>query len=250
MILRAKGPVRARLGALIRSAAKWAVKPKSLFLNVYFTRAVVRHYCHGRGCEIGPGVNPQTDPSRTYYLDKYRTYGDCPILVDVVGDASALPFASESLDYLFSSHVLEHCPNTFGTIDEWTRALKPGGCLVLRLPHKERTFDRLRPRTPLSHHVEDYERNVGYDDQTHVSEFVERVLKQFEIDWLPEAKNADGSIDPAFLLRHGRVHHHVWTQNELIDVLRYLKLDVLFVMDRLLDRDDSFLVVCRKPREA
>lgn len=233
---------------LARNAARWVLKPKTLFLNANFTRTIVSRYCQGRGCEIGPGLNPQTDPKHTIYIDKYEKYGEHPIFIDVVGDASLLPIASASFDYVVSSHVLEHCPDTIRTVTEWLRVLKPGGILVLRLPHKERTFDRLRPLTPLSHHVEDYERQVGYDDQSHMEEFIEQVLRRFDMHWLSEASNADGSIDPKYILRHGHIHHHVWTQNEIIDLARFLKLEVLFVMDRILDREDSFLAVCRKPR--
>ncbi len=169
-----------------------------------------------------------------------------PILVDVVGDASNLPIRTGALDYLFSSHVLEHCPDTIATLNEWTRVLKLEGLLVLRLPHKERTFDKLRPVTPLSHHVDDFNNHVDYYDQTHMEEFLELAVKNFDFNWLPAATLPDASIDRDFILRHGHIHHHVWTQNEIVDLLRYLELEVLFVMDRLLDRQDSFLIVCRK----
>ncbi|OYV92745.1 MAG: hypothetical protein B7Z60_10190 [Ferrovum sp. 37-45-19] len=46
-------------------------------------------------------------------------------------------FASASMDFVFSSHVLEHIENTEKTLKEWWRLIKPGGYLVLYLPHKD-----------------------------------------------------------------------------------------------------------------
>lgn len=37
-------------------------------------------------------------------------------------------------DYVFASHVLEHCPNTFETLAEWSELLVPGGVLIIFVP--------------------------------------------------------------------------------------------------------------------
>ena len=44
-------------------------------------------------------------------------------------------FADESMDFVFSSHLLEHIENTQAALTEWWRVLKVGGYLVLYLPH-------------------------------------------------------------------------------------------------------------------
>lgn len=46
-------------------------------------------------------------------------------------------FGSQSLDFVFSSHLLEHIVDTKKTLKEWWRVIKPGGHLVLYLPHKD-----------------------------------------------------------------------------------------------------------------
>ena len=129
----------------VKNALKWLVYPKTLLLHSQFTRQIAAHYCTGRGCEIGPGLNPQAPPERTYFIDRYARYGDTPIAVDVVADAVALPFAAGSQDFLVSSHVLEHCPGTLAVLEEWKRVLRPGGTLLLRLPHRDRCFDKPTP---------------------------------------------------------------------------------------------------------
>lgn len=46
-------------------------------------------------------------------------------------------FASQSMDFVFSSHLLEHIVDTKLALKEWWRVLKVGGYLILYLPHKE-----------------------------------------------------------------------------------------------------------------
>ena len=43
----------------------------------------------------------------------------------------------DSLDYVFSSHCLEHIENWRETLREWIEKLKPGGILFLYLPHPD-----------------------------------------------------------------------------------------------------------------
>lgn len=233
--------------AALKQAARWAIRPKTLFLNVHFTRWVVRRYCRGRGCEIGPGVNPQTSRATTIYVDRFTHYNQTPIDTDVVADAAALPFGSKTLDYVFSSHVLEHCPDTIRVLNEWSRVLRPGGVLVLRLPHRDRTFDRNRALTPLAHHLEDFARGVGIDDTTHWKDFEENVVRVANSAWKDEVCRPDGTCDMGYLVRHGHIHYHVWTQNEIVDLLRHLGCTIRFVIDDTLDRADSFLVVASVP---
>jgi len=46
-------------------------------------------------------------------------------------------FASDTFDYVFSSHFLEHTKDPIALLREWFRVVRPGGNLVLYLPHKE-----------------------------------------------------------------------------------------------------------------
>jgi SAM-dependent methyltransferase len=47
--------------------------------------------------------------------------------VDVVGDAHALPFKSDSIDFAFGGAVMEHLANPTRAIDELYRVVRPGG---------------------------------------------------------------------------------------------------------------------------
>jgi Methyltransferase domain len=233
--------------------AKWVLFKKTVFLNAEFTRQVVKRYCLGKGLEIGPGSVPYTDPRHTILLDKYdEKYGEGgpAIRVDVTGDAACLPFSPSSFDYVFSSHVLVHMPNALGALREWLRPLKPGGLLVLRLPHGDRTFDEGRPLTTLQHHISDDENEVGYDDETHWAEWESAAGRHPEWVWLPKARRPDGTLDFDYIVGHGLIHYHVWTASEIADLLRHLGLRLLLLTDTMPDDEKSFLVVARVPATA
>jgi len=67
-----------------------------------------------------------------------------PILPHAIGidldypgyDGHRLPFADASQDAVFSSHCLEHIADYRQALAEWFRVLKPGGHLVIVVPHQ------------------------------------------------------------------------------------------------------------------
>lgn len=81
-----------------------------------------RVYCRGHGLDIGasqwpfPGAIPvQDDPEQNAYkLDD---------------------FPDHSLDYVFSSHCIEHLDRWQEALKLWIGKIKPGGVLFLYLPH-------------------------------------------------------------------------------------------------------------------
>lgn len=55
--------------------------------------------------------------------------------INIVGDASNLKwFQRNSINTIFSSHLLEHITFQEQTIKEWCRVLRPNGRLILYLP--------------------------------------------------------------------------------------------------------------------
>lgn len=86
-----------------------------------FIRHVAERYCRGRGADIGGGAWPFP--------------GAQVIDQKTGGDAYRLPFGDRELDYVFSSHCLEHVVYPQQALREWTRVLKHQGIIFLYLPH-------------------------------------------------------------------------------------------------------------------
>lgn len=87
-------------------------------------------YMSGKGVDIGWRGNGLVDPK--------------PVLPTSIGietdtpgyDGINLPFPDGSLDYVFSSHMLEHHPRPVEAIAAWHRALKVGGHIITIVPHQ------------------------------------------------------------------------------------------------------------------
>jgi SAM-dependent methyltransferase len=54
----------------------------------------------------------------------------------VQGDATGLPIASASVDFVYSNGVLHHIPDTAGAVREIHRILRPGGRCLVMLYHR------------------------------------------------------------------------------------------------------------------
>lgn len=77
---------------------------------------------------------------------QYIAYGNALTFID-----------DKSLDFVISSHCIEHLANPIGALLEWKRILSDNGLLILVIPDKERTFDHKRPVTTISHLIDDYQ---------------------------------------------------------------------------------------------
>jgi SAM-dependent methyltransferase len=217
-----------------------------------FIEMLVERHCVGNGLEIGPGKSPYGPRNRTKYLDKHTSNKDGTPNPDIIADASSIPVGNEEFDFLISSHCLEHVPNTLRTLKEWARVIRPGGTLFLVLPHGDRTLDRYRAKTTLEHHIHDLERlGEAKSDPSHFEEMkngwlmnpdpFEEQKKLYEKEWGAPVWDFD------FRVENDVLHYHVWTQSEMVDIIRYLGFDILYVADYLKERPDSFIVVSRKP---
>jgi len=191
----------------------------------------------GTGIEIGPGHVPFPVPSEVAvrYIDRWEP-GVNESLFPELGEAPGFPkpdivahldldrltcLANESQDFVIASHVLEHLANPIAMLAEFHRVLRDGGLLILLLPDRHKTFDRERAPTPLSHLVEEFERDVREVDDAHILDFLigtrgtlgdTRDIAVF----IPELMADE--------LEHNRqrsVHAHVWDVEEFSEVMEY-----------------------------
>lgn len=54
--------------------------------------------------------------------------------VDIVADATRLPFKDGSVDMIITESTLEHIPNSYQAMEKMTRVIKPGGYIYVSIP--------------------------------------------------------------------------------------------------------------------
>ncbi len=94
-----------------------------------FAIPFAQHVCKGIGVDVGcskaewafPGAI-MVDPS----INKFH--------------ATEFPEHATDLDYIFSSHCLEHIPDWVEVLNYWNTKLKRGGVMFLYLPHPSQEY--------------------------------------------------------------------------------------------------------------
>lgn len=82
------------------------------------------NYCQGKGLDIGYGGDPLLPD-----VDKWDFFN---------GDAQYLNgIPDQKYNFVYSSHCLEHMSNPYVSLLNWWRVLKPGGYLILYVPHRD-----------------------------------------------------------------------------------------------------------------
>ncbi|MGH7679093.1 MAG: methyltransferase domain-containing protein [Gemmatimonadaceae bacterium] len=95
-------------------------------------------FCRGYGVDLGFGGDPILDSSIRVDLPIPYTKVGPNKSVQLGGDSSNLKwFKNDSLDYVYSSHLLEDFLDTRTVLKEWLRVLTPGGHLVLFCPDEQ-----------------------------------------------------------------------------------------------------------------
>lgn len=135
--------------------------------------ALAHHWCRGEGIEIGAAAhNPFGLRTRNvglhepfYEQAQFEMCGEVAA-IDIGASAESIPLADASQDFVVSSHVVEHLPDTVRALIEWNRLLKPGGiCFIVHPLRTALAGDERRPLTTIAHYLEDHER--AHDRDTH-----------------------------------------------------------------------------------
>ena len=193
----------------------------------------------GEGIEIGPGHNPCPVPAEVTvrYLDRWEPDENRSLFPEL-GDVQTFPtphllanldldrlsaLADESQDFVIASHILEHLANPLAMLAELYRVLKPGGLLILLLPDRHRTFDCERAPTPLTHLVDEYQRDVREVDDAHIVDFIIGTMRAAGDDREVDVLIAQQGPEQIELNRRRSVHAHVWNMNEFEEVLAYAR---------------------------
>ena len=158
----------------------------------------------------------------------------------LIGEARHMgDIPADSYDAVLASHVLEHIADPLGALAEWQRVVRPGGHILLVVPHREGTFDRRREVTTVEHLRSDAERETGEEDLTHLEE----ILELHDMDRDPGAESRE--------LFEGRcrenastraMHHHVFDSRSVVEMCKAAGLGVLAIRPR---RPFHIVCLCR-----
>lgn len=125
-----------------------------------FAIPYAKHFCKGVGVDIGCNRQEWCYPGAHGVDLNFKDGND------------AYNFSYDNLDYVYSSHCLEHLPDWITALDYWTSKLKQGGILFLYLPHYNQEY--WRPWNNRKHlHVftpeiiTDYMKSRGYINVFH-----------------------------------------------------------------------------------
>ena len=119
-----------------------------------FAIPYAKHFCNGHGVDIGP-MKPEWAFPGAHLVDP------------ALNDYDALNFPYENLDYIFSSHCLEHLYDWVNVLDYWTSKLKSNGVLFLYLPDYSQEYwrpwnNRKHLNIFNSQIIKDYMQDNGY----------------------------------------------------------------------------------------
>ena len=164
-----------------------------------------------------------------------------------------LPFKDNTLDYVLTSHVIEHFFDPVKALRQWHRVIKPGGYIFIIAPHKDRTFDKSREVTPVAELLDRSTGRIRISDHPWPIDIP-------ALDKSGKAKfGPDYEVPPQMLLRRGARleegwqyeeddHHHwsVWRTNDFVDLVKTLRLNIVEVQDTDDKVGNGFTVVIRK----
>ena len=256
------------VGRAIRKVLAWGGKPGAPASQGMRGKAhedVIPGLLTSPGVEIGafktpiPGITP-------IHVDCFAEFADQPTLADYRGSATDLPFKDSSLNYVASSHLIEHVANPLAAFQEWHRVLRHGGVIYMIVPDRRLTFDRGRPLTSVDHMIDDYRNHTTQCDGTHIEDLV------FKANWaelFPGASEGNGAprreeLCAAYKERVAsgadiNMHFHTFQPANMVPLIECANdilpldgggIDLMRVETRFpSDRGDGFLVVAtiRKP---
>lgn len=176
-------------------ARGFAVEPRIPKPNAMSETAKYRHltarYCQGCGVDVasqGDRVVPwamsfDLPPAEfAIYCSNHPPKGP----IHLRGHATALPFDSGSLDFVYSSHLLEDYLDWEPVLKEWVRVLRPGGTLIILVPDKKLWNEAIAKGQPpnCSHKHESYAGELStYAERIGVTVVKDELTAQFEGDY-------------------------------------------------------------------
>lgn len=144
-----------------------------------FAIPYAKYYCSGIGYDIGC-MKPE-----------WAFPGSMPIDIAFNDGYDAMHLPKTNVDYIFSSHCLEHIPNWVDVLEYWYNILKPGGILFLYLPHYDQEYWR------------------PWNNKKHLNIFTREIIQ----DWMIHKKfinifYSDKDLNHSFMIVGEKINKH------------------------------------------
>ncbi|MEG4144891.1 methyltransferase domain-containing protein [Microcoleus sp. Pol12B5] len=210
-------------------------------------------YLKGEGIEVGALHAPLQVPDsvKVHYVDRMsvsdlrKQYPELATVnlveADIVDNGETLSsIADDSWDFAIANHMIEHCQNPIGALENFLRVIKPGGLVYMGVPDKRYTFDIDRPLTSLDHLIRDYKEGPEWSKLGHYEEYVRLV------DKTPEEQVA--ARMQLLLDIDYSIHFHVWTSETFPEMLAYCQqnLSSSFEIELFQENSGEMIMILRK----
>lgn len=125
-------------------------------------RFLTAPYCQGAGVDVASQGVPVVPWAISFDLPeaeflRYSNGNPPKGPIHLRGHADRLPFESNSLDFVYSSHLLEDFFDPKPYLSEWSRVLAVGGNLVILVPDKDLWAEAIRNgQSPNCSHQHEY----------------------------------------------------------------------------------------------
>ena len=138
----------------------------------------------------------------------------------ILGDVQAHDLGVETFDVIICWDVLEHLPQPVRALDRFVRAIRPGGVIVLALPHARSLKGLVTKATPHAFHVWFYRRILGQplagtEDRAPFPTFMRSAIVPDRIVQFAAAHQLDARL---VLLYEGGVQLRVRRKSRLADL--------------------------------
>lgn len=147
--------------------------------------------------------------------------------VDIVANGDDLPFKDETLDYVISSHVIEHFFDPVKTIKEWLRVVKKGGYIFIIAPTKKDLPTEKRPCTKLEEIIARHEGKMTKEEVNFEGGHGVSAVSQLQID-----------------REHG--HWSVWNLEDFLPICERYGWNVVEALEKDDKVGNGFCVVIKK----
>jgi hypothetical protein len=214
-------------GSEVRISFHFKIDPDNhanLLIHRRIERSQILRYAKGFGVELGPGPNPQVHPSDDItveyveefplekWIESYDQKGKYGAKFSnfsnyKIGSAWNLPQSDNSLDFIFSSHVVEHLANPIGHFLQWKKKLKPNGLILGVVPDMTGTKDYVALPSSLDEFEEEFSK-----------ELIVPTLKHYA-RWA-DMKNWGNKVN-ALMEKKISIHAHFYTPESMTNLLEH-----------------------------